>query len=237
MELNILKSQWDRSITRGYHCSKRFNSKFSQDPDYRWMDPVGFIRNYHMNVTSDKSSPFVSTSCSASMNQTRYGQEMIKRKQFEINAGLIVMDSMLLEDNETCKNSFDALSFERKLVELVEELRLRRNLEAENEKNLKSLMDEKYKMEVEWDEQQRRHSRERNELEQQISLLKRKLEDKVCGSDDEKVKQHIMNKTYSEEIRLLKEELRNATQLTDPSTLITFLLNSKRHGIMIKTAV
>ncbi|PRD27209.1 UNVERIFIED_CONTAM: hypothetical protein NCL1_36015 [Trichonephila clavipes] len=61
-----------------------------------------------------------------------------------------VMDSTLLEDRETCKNSFDVLSFEKKLVELVEELRLRRNLEAENEKNLKWLMDEKYKAELEW---------------------------------------------------------------------------------------
>ncbi|GFX43932.1 uncharacterized protein TNCV_4112111 [Trichonephila clavipes] len=121
------------------------------------------------------------------------------------------MDSTLLEDRETCKNSFDVLSFEKKLVELVEELRLRRNLEAENEKNLKWLMDEKYKAELEWDEQQRRHSREKNDLEQHISLLKRKLEDKICVSDDEKVKQQVVNKTYSEEIRLLKEELRNAT--------------------------
>ncbi|GFQ77522.1 uncharacterized protein TNCT_388551 [Trichonephila clavata] len=121
------------------------------------------------------------------------------------------MDSTFLEDRETCKNSFDVLSFEKKLVELVEELRLRRNLEAENEKNLKWLMDEKYKAELDWDEQQRRYSRENNDLEQHISLLKRKLEDKICVSDDEKVKQQVVNKTYSEEIRLLKEELRNAT--------------------------
>ncbi|KAF8764974.1 hypothetical protein HNY73_022997 [Argiope bruennichi] len=93
---------------------------------------------------------------------------------------------------------------------MVEELRLRRNLEAENEKILKSLMDEKHRTEIEWDEKLRRHSREKSELEQQISLLNRRLEDKHCGLDDEKTKQQLVNKTYSEEIRLLKEELRKA---------------------------
>ncbi|GIY02051.1 uncharacterized protein CDAR_229431 [Caerostris darwini] len=119
------------------------------------------------------------------------------------------MEATILE-NESCNNSFDALSFERKLVEIVEELRLRRSLEEENEKTVKSLMDEKHKAELDWDDQHQRHLREKNDLEQQISLLKRKLEDKVCGLDDEKIKQQLINKTYSEEIKLLKEEIRNA---------------------------
>ncbi|GBL89630.1 hypothetical protein AVEN_104594-1 [Araneus ventricosus] len=120
------------------------------------------------------------------------------------------MDINAHKNKETSKNNFDALSFERKLIEMVEELRLRRNLEAENEKALKSLMDEKHRTEIAWDENQRRHSREKSELEQQISVLNRKLEDRHCGLDDEKTKQQLVNKTYSEEIKLLKEELRKA---------------------------
>ncbi|KAG8190277.1 hypothetical protein JTE90_025791 [Oedothorax gibbosus] len=113
-------------------------------------------------------------------------------------------------DKNGAKGNYDVLSFERKLVELVEELRLRRNLEIENEKNLKSLMDDKYRAEMEWDEKQSRHLREKDDLENKISILKRKLENKVCVSDDEKAKQQVVNKTYSQEIRVLKEELKNS---------------------------
>lgn len=38
----------------------------------------------------------------------------------------------------------------------------------------------------------RRHSREKEEFAQQMELLKRKLEDKVCVSDEDKVSNYFM---------------------------------------------
>lgn len=106
-------------------------------------------------------------------------------------------------------NVSEYLQLQRMLLEIVEELKLRRHNDKENEERIQALMRENYELAKKYDGEQKKSSSLEEQYQKQVQEVRFQYEEKLTNLHEEMHKFEVVSSCKDEEITTLKEEIRN----------------------------
>ncbi|XP_067045807.1 coiled-coil domain-containing protein 73-like [Acropora muricata] len=147
------------------------------------------------NMKNDSSSSFDGSNETDGISLGRNENEALEAQGSSGTKSMTIDESTLIK-------------FRNNLFEAIEELRIQRNLEEENEERIRSLMTEKQELERIKDEVVSKNAYLLEQHAQNELDIKKRHEDRLSQYEDEKTKQAVAIECTEKELKVLKDEIR-----------------------------
>ncbi|KAL8581306.1 hypothetical protein ACOMHN_034385 [Nucella lapillus] len=113
----------------------------------------------------------------------------------------------LLEDEDSLSHS-DIFRLRSCLAEIVEDLKLRKTVEKDNEERISQLLCEKHEMERSLDSEKQSQQRQEEKHQQEMMQTKQQCEEKLKSLEDEQRQFQILKNCAEKDMAALREEAR-----------------------------
>nr|XP_022329392.1 coiled-coil domain-containing protein 73-like isoform X2 [Crassostrea virginica] len=114
-----------------------------------------------------------------------------------------------VENDDGRLSTVECLRLKNSLVEILEELKLRRTNDKEYEQKIKKAAEEKYDLNRKYEGEILRLNEAREKYQKQIHDAERKYKEKLSQLEDQLKQQMVFKSCTEKEINILKEEIRN----------------------------